>query len=149
MTDEELMALALEAAVSAQRAGNTPFGAVVARDGEVVATGGNEVVTACDPTAHGEVVAIRAACLQLRVLSLQECTLYTTCEPCDMCSGAIFATKIPRVVIGVVWADAPSYFNLRKHSFFRLVGRAGYQVEYTSGVLREECRKPYSVDAAK
>jgi len=149
MTDEELMALAIEAAHSAQKAGNPPFGSVVARDGEVVAAGSNEELTSCDPTAHGEVVAIRAACLQLSSLVLEGCTLYTTCEPCVICSGTIFATKIRRVVIGLVWADAPSYFNMRKRSFFHLVDRAGYQVEYRSGVLREECRKLYTPASGK
>jgi len=144
MTDEELMALAVKEARAARKAGNPPFGAVVAREGEVVAAGANEELTSVDPTAHGEVVAIRNACTKLRSLVLEGCTLYTTCEPCVICSGTIFATKIPRVVIGLVWADAPGYFNMRKRSFFHLVDRAGYQVEYTSGVLREECRKLYA-----
>lgn len=77
--------------------GGGPFGAVVARGGEVVATGVNRVVPSCDPTAHAEVNAIRAAASALGRFDLSDCELYTSCEPCPMCLGAIYWAHIGRI----------------------------------------------------
>ncbi|WP_134703230.1 nucleoside deaminase [Ammoniphilus sp. YIM 78166] len=74
-----------------------PFGAVIVKDGHIVATGCNEVTTNHDPTAHAEVQAIRAACKQLNHFQLTDCDLYTSCEPCPMCIGAIYWSR-PRAV---------------------------------------------------
>ncbi|MBZ5604826.1 MAG: nucleoside deaminase, partial [Acidobacteriia bacterium] len=84
---EQAIRLAIEN-VRANRGG--PFAALVVRDARVIATGTNQVTTANDPTAHAEIVAIRAACAELRSFQLDACDLYTTCEPCPMCLGAIY-----------------------------------------------------------
>lgn len=86
----ELMSLAIELAVANVREGGGPFGAVVAKDGQIVATGVNRVTATNDPTAHAEVVAIRAACAALGSFQLEGCELYASCEPCPMCLGAIY-----------------------------------------------------------
>jgi len=83
-----------------------PFGAVVVRDGKVVAEGFNQVTSANDPTAHAEVSAIRAACAALKTFSLAGCTLYTSCEPCPMCLGAIYWARLDRVVYANTRAEA-------------------------------------------
>jgi len=83
-----------------------PFGAVVVREGALVAEGFNQVTSANDPTAHAEVSAIRAACTALNSFSLAGCTLYTSCEPCPMCLGAIYWARLDRVVYANTRADA-------------------------------------------
>lgn len=83
-----------------------PFGAVVVKDGVVIAEGTNEVTSAGDPTAHAEVVAIRKACTELGSFQLDGCELYTTCEPCPMCIGAIYWARPDKVYYGSEKEDA-------------------------------------------
>jgi guanine deaminase len=88
---EEWMRAAIDLALENVRRGRGgPFGALVVKDGNLVATGTNSVTEENDPTAHAEVIAIRAACRALGSFQLERCTLYTSCEPCPMCLGAIF-----------------------------------------------------------
>ena len=75
-----------------------PFGAVVVRDGKVVGRGCNQVTSANDPTAHAEIVAIRAACKRLKTFHLDNCDLYTSCEPCPMCLSAIYWARLSRCI---------------------------------------------------
>jgi len=83
-----------------------PFGAVIVRDSKIVAEGVNRVTATNDPTAHAEVVAIRDACHKLGLFELKGCELYTSCEPCPMCLGAIYWARLARVYFGTVAADA-------------------------------------------
>jgi guanine deaminase len=83
-----------------------PFGAVVARDGEVIGEGFNRVTSSNDPTAHAEVVAIREACRTLQTFQLDECVIYASCEPCPMCLGAIYWARPKRLVIACTRDDA-------------------------------------------
>ncbi len=141
--DERFMAIALEEARRALAESNRPFGAVVVREGRVVARGRNLIERESDPTAHAELVAVRNACRALDTLSLEGATLYTTCEPCLMCTAAILWAKIPRVVIGAAWADAPTSFDKEKLAFFDVLGQGKYRFRYEVGVMREECVKLY------
>src|SRR6266508_3165488 len=98
MNDQEAIERCIELArVSAQR-GNHPFGSLITRNGALVAEGENLVITELDPTAHAETVASRNACRAVGSLDLTGCTLYTSCEPCWICSTAIRETNISRVV---------------------------------------------------
>jgi guanine deaminase len=83
-----------------------PFGAVVVKDGEIIAEGANCVTSANDPTAHAEIVAIRLACAKLGNFELRGCELYSSCEPCAMCLGAIYWAHAARVCFGSSAADA-------------------------------------------
>ncbi len=83
-----------------------PFGAVVVRDGAVVGEGWNRVTSDHDPTAHAEIVAIRAACARLGRFSLAGCVIYASCEPCPMCLAAIYWARIDRLVYGAAREDA-------------------------------------------
>jgi len=83
-----------------------PFGCVIVKDGEVVGRGNNRVTSTNDPTAHAEVVAIRAACQALGDFQLTGCTLYTSCEPCPMCLGAIYWARPDRIVFAASREDA-------------------------------------------
>ena len=83
-----------------------PFGCVIVKDGKVIGRGNNKVLTAHDPTAHAEVVAIRDACRRLNSHQLQGCTVYTSCEPCPMCLGAIYWARPDRIVYACTREDA-------------------------------------------
>jgi guanine deaminase len=83
-----------------------PFGAIVVRDGRIAGRGSNRVTSANDPTAHAEIVAIRAACRRLGTFRLDDCELYTSCEPCPMCLSAIYWARLRRVYYGNTRRDA-------------------------------------------
>jgi guanine deaminase len=97
---------AIELAVDNVRHGGGPFAALIVRDGAVIATGVNQVTLTNDPTAHAEVVAIRAACRILGAFQLAGCDLYTSCEPCPMCLGAIYWARPARVSFAATKDDA-------------------------------------------
>lgn len=99
--EEKFMAAAIALsfeAMRSQRGG--PYGAVVVKDGEIIGQGMNEVTSRNDPTAHAEMTAIRQACAQLDSWHLEGCELYTSCEPCPMCMGAIYWARLDRVYYG-------------------------------------------------
>jgi guanine deaminase len=101
------MAHAIRLAVENVRTGRGgPFAAVIVKDDRIIATGTNLVTSANDPTAHAEIVAIRVACAALHSFQLDSCDLYTTCEPCPMCLGAIYWARPRRVYFGGLAADA-------------------------------------------
>jgi guanine deaminase len=101
------MARAIELSIQNVRSGRGgPFAAVVVKDGKVIAEGVNQVTSSNDPTAHAEVVAIREACKKLGLFELKDCELYTSCEPCPMCLGAIYWARPARVYFGNTAADA-------------------------------------------
>lgn len=101
------MARAIELAIANVRSGHGgPFGAVVVRDGEIIAEAANSVTRTNDPTAHAEIVAIRKACAKLRQFELGGCELYASSEPCPMCLGAIYWARPVRVYFGSTAADA-------------------------------------------
>ena len=102
----ELMQRAIALAIENIKNGGGPFGALVAKNGAVIGEGANRVTPNCDPTAHAEIVAIREACSKLRDFQLEGCELYTSCEPCPMCLGAIYWARPARVYYGGSAADA-------------------------------------------
>lgn len=106
MKKEELMAMAIRLAEENIDTGGGPFGAVIARDGQVVATGVNRVTASCDPTAHAEVSAIRAAARALGTFDLHGCDIYSSCEPCPMCLSAIYWAHLDRVFYAGTKDDA-------------------------------------------
>ena len=113
-----------------------PFGAVISRKGEIIAQGHNEVLKSNDPTAHAEIVALRAAAESLGSWNLEGCTLTVTLEPCVMCAGAILAARIPRVVFGAWDAKAGAAGSV--HELLR-DRRLPLRAEVEAGVLEAEC----------
>ena len=103
---EDFMKLAIKLAVENVENGGGPFGAVIVRDNRVIATGANRVTANNDPTAHAEVCAIRAACRELQTFDLSGCDIYTSCEPCPMCLGAIYWAHIDHIYYGCNKHDA-------------------------------------------
>lgn len=101
------MARAIELAIENVRSGRGgPFAAVVVRDGRILAEGANSVTATNDPTAHAEITAIRNACRKLGAFELRDCEIYTSCEPCPMCLGAIYWARPARVYFGCTTSDA-------------------------------------------
>ncbi|MBL0018731.1 MAG: nucleoside deaminase [Bacteroidia bacterium] len=107
MEHEKWMQAAVDLSIAGVTSGEGgPFGAIVVKDGQIVGRGNNRVTTTNDPTAHAEVVAIRDACKNLGTFQLIGCTVYTSCEPCPMCLGAIYWARPDRVFFACTKADA-------------------------------------------
>ena len=105
--DERFMRMAIEASrAGMERGDGGPFGCVIVKDGNVVGSGNNRVTSDNDPTAHAEVVAIRNACANLKNFQLKDCTVYTSCEPCPMCLGALYWARPARIVYAATREDA-------------------------------------------
>ncbi len=104
--DNEYMRRAIALADESVRRGGGPFGAVIVKDGVIIAEGSNSVTILNDPTAHAEVSAIREACRRLGTFQLDGCTIYTSCEPCPMCLGAIYWAGIKQIFYGNNRKDA-------------------------------------------
>jgi tRNA(adenine34) deaminase len=132
----EFMQLALEEGRGAALAGEVPVGAVLVRDGEVIARSGNRTIRDCDPTAHAEIVVLREGARKLGNYRLAGTSLYVTIEPCSMCAGAIIQARVPLVVYG---CDDPKGGGVRSCFEILTHPRLNHQVEVTSGVLSNEC----------
>jgi tRNA(adenine34) deaminase len=135
--DERFMRAALEQALEAGRHNEVPVGAVVVLDDEIIGAGFNQPISAQDPTAHAEVVALRAASKRLGNYRLTGATLYVTIEPCQMCVGAMIHARLARVVYGTVEPKAGAIESaMRAHEHPAL----NHRMSATGGVLEAECR---------
>ncbi|HZV64667.1 MAG TPA: tRNA adenosine(34) deaminase TadA [Telluria sp.] len=135
MPDQDFMLLALEQARHAWALGEVPVGAVVVKDGEVIAAGFNQPIGRHDPTAHAEIMALRAAAEQLGNYRLPGCELYVTLEPCAMCAGAMMHARLARVVYGALdpkTGACGSILNLFEQE------ELNHHTEVVGGVLAEE-----------
>ncbi|MDD7303542.1 MAG: nucleoside deaminase [Bacteroidaceae bacterium] len=108
MEPNQFMQMAIDLAKENIKNGGGPFGAVIVKDGEIVATGVNRVTSNQDPTAHAEVQAIRAACQKLNTFVLAGCEIYSSCEPCPMCLGAIYWSRMSKLYFAASKDDAAS-----------------------------------------
>jgi tRNA(adenine34) deaminase len=134
--DERMMRLALEEAEACLDSGDVPVGAVIARDGDMLAAAGNARERMQDPTAHAEVLALREASDISDSWRLDGCTMYVTLEPCAMCAGATVLARVDRVVFGArdpKAGFAGSLGNLLQDE------RLNHRVDLTTGLLEEEC----------
>ena len=102
----EFMKRAIELSIESVNSGGGPFGTVIVKDKKILAEGSNEVTSTNDPTAHGEIVAIRKACTNLKNFNLSGCELYSSCEPCPMCLSAIYWARIKKVYFANTRNDA-------------------------------------------
>jgi guanine deaminase len=100
------MSRAVRLSIDNVHAGGGPFAAVIVKNGNVIAEGANQVTSSNDPTAHAEILAIRAACAKLGAFELRGCEIYTSCEPCPMCLGAIYWARLSRIYFAGAAADA-------------------------------------------
>ena len=136
MPSPTFMSIAIEEARAAGARGEVPVGCVVVSDGTIVARAGNRTIADHDPTAHAELIAIRAAASTLGSERLTDCDLYVTLEPCAMCAGAIIQARVPRVVYG---ADDPKGGAVRTCFAVLSHPKLNHQVQTTAGILAEEC----------
>lgn len=130
------MQAALDEAKKAAQMGEVPVGAVIVKDGMIIGKGHNETETLKDPTAHGEILAIRQAAKALGGWRLLGCQMFVTAEPCSMCAGAIVWSRIERLYIGTMDPKAGacgSVFNIPQDK------RLNHYVEIETGLMQEEC----------
>ncbi|MGZ8203965.1 MAG: tRNA adenosine(34) deaminase TadA [Burkholderiales bacterium] len=135
MTDEDYMREALALACDAAAAGEVPVGAVVVRDGAIIGRGYNHPISARDPTAHAEVIALRDAAQRMQNYRLGGCELYVTLEPCAMCVGAILHARIAKVVFG---APDPKTGACGSVVDLPAISRLNHHASFTGGVLAAE-----------
>lgn len=135
-TDEYWMHLALDQARLAAAAGEVPVGAVLVKNNEIVATGFNQPIGSCDPTAHAEVVVLRNAAQILSNYRVPETTLYVTIEPCAMCAGALVHARVQRLVFGAPEPRAGAVV-----STLQLLdgGQLNHRIDVSGGVLADQC----------
>ena len=135
-SDVEFMRQALHEARAVAQAGEVPVGAVLVSDGRAVASAGNQTIRDCDPTAHAEIVVLRAAAKMLGNYRLAGTTLYVTVEPCAMCAGAMVQARIDRLVYG---CDDPKGGAVRSCLEVLSHPKLNHRVEVVPGVLAGEC----------
>ena len=143
MDDKIYMKKAIELAKAAVEHGNEPFGAVLVKDDEIVFTNENQIYTKHDPTFHGEAGLIREFCEKIGITDLHEYTMYASCEPCFMCSGAMVWVKLGRLVYGASNDDLEKILgNEGGCNCSRIVFENSFwKPDVTEGVLREESIK--------
>lgn len=134
--DEKFMKEAVRQAKKAWKIGEVPIGCVIVYEGKIIGRGYNRRTTDKNPLAHAEIMAIKKASKKMNDWRLEDCTLYVTLEPCQMCSGAVVQARMKRVVVGCMNPKAGcagSILNMLQ------VEQFNHQVELTTGVLEEEC----------
>lgn len=138
------MRQAIALAVENVRNGGGPFGAVIVKDGKVVATGVNRVTLDNDPTAHAEVSAIRAACTRLGTFNLEGCVIYTSCEPCPMCLAAIYWAHIDKIYYGANQMDAAAVNFDDSFIYRELELKPENRHKPLENILHDEAQAPFN-----
>lgn len=143
------MRRAIELSINSVKEGGGPFGAVIARDGEIVAEGNNRVTINNDPTAHAEVNTIRNACAKLGVYDLEGCEIYTSCEPCPMCLGAIYWAHLDKIYYANDRKDAAK-IGFDDDFIYKEIALSPYRRQKPSEILlRDEAIKAFKMWQAK
>lgn len=138
-----------EAEKGVKRGHGGPFGAVVVRDGKIVSRAHNDVIFKNDPTNHAEMTAIRRAARKLNTFDLSDCEIYTTCEPCPMCLGAIHWAKMRKMYMGALRGDAAKIGFDDKFIYDVILGKANKKQVKVIREGREECLKVFKMFAEK
>lgn len=145
MTDKELMRRAIALSIDSVKNGGGPFGAVIARDGEVIAEGSNSVTIDNDPTAHAEINTIRKACKKLGTFDLTGCVIYTSCEPCPMCLGAIYWAHLDKIYFANNREDAAA-IDFDDDFIYKEIALPMYRRQKPSEILlRDEAIKAFQL----
>ena len=146
---EAFMREAIKLSAESVRSGGGPFGAVIVRDGEIIARGENRVTVCNDPTAHAEVSAIREAAARLGTYDLCGCEIYSSCEPCPMCLGAIYWARLDKLYYAGTRADAASVGFDDAHIYEELPLEPSQRELPTETLLREEAQRVFEAWAEK
>lgn len=146
MPREEFMKLAIEKAHEGATEGQSPFGACLVKEGEVVSCVHNLTRTSIDPTAHAEIQALRESCVKLKSLDLTGCEIYSTCEPCPMCFTACHYAKVSTIVYG---ASLEDFMNSggkgRVTTSYQMKGLLGSPIQVIGGFLRDEAIQLFTI----
>ncbi len=141
--NKEFMQRAIDLSIRNVADGGGPFGAVIVKDGEVVAEGVNRVTASCDPTAHAEVSAIREACRRQGTFKLDGCEIYTSCEPCPMCLSAIYWAGISRIYYANTKRDADKIGFGDNFIYDEIARPYNERAIPTSQMMREEAQEAF------
>jgi tRNA(Arg) A34 adenosine deaminase TadA len=147
--DQALMTRAIDLSLQSVADGGGPFGCVIAKNGVVIATGTNQVTTANDPTAHAEIVAIRAACRALDDFTLRGCHVYTSCEPCPMCLAGLWWARVDRITYANGRADAAAVGFDDKNIYAELSHPPGERKLPLRQMMRDQALVAFSAWRAK
>lgn len=142
-SDNKFMQMAIDLSIENVANGGGPFGAVIVKDGEVIATGTNRVTANNDPTAHAEVTAIRNACKKVADFQLKGSTIYTSCEPCPMCLSAIYWAGISRIFFGNTKEDAEAINFSDKFIYDEIALPIEKRSVATSMLMREQALRAF------
>ena len=148
-TPEAFMREAIKLSAESVRSGGGPFGAVIVRNGEIIARGENRVTVCNDPTAHAEVSAIREAAARLGTYDLSGCEIYSSCEPCPMCLGAIYWARLDKLYYAGTRADAANVGFDDAHIYEELPLDPSQRELPTETLLREEAQRVFEAWAEK
>lgn len=148
-TPEAFMREAIKLSAESVRSGGGPFGAVIVRNGEIIARGENRVTVCNDPTAHAEVSAIREAAARLGTYDLSGCEIYSSCEPCPMCLGAIYWARLDKLYYAGTRADAANVGFDDAHIYEELPLEPSQRELPTQTLLREEAQQVFEAWASK
>ena len=148
-TPEAFMREAIKLSAESVRSGGGPFGAVIVRNGEIIARGENRVTVCNDPTAHAEVSAIREAAARLGTYDLSGCEIYSSCEPCPMCLGAIYWARLDKLYYAGTRADAANVGFDDAHIYEELPLDPSQRELPTQTLLREEAQRVFEAWAEK
>ncbi len=140
LTDQELMQVAIDEAIKGLKIGDQPFGSVIVIDDEIVSIGRNKINSSFDITAHAEILAIKKASKEKKIIDFSEATIYATWEPCPMCLGAIISANISKLVIaGRPEKHNKKYGNYSVEKFLEL-SNFSEKIEVVTGVLENESK---------
>ena len=148
-TPAAFMREAIKLSAESVQSGGGPFGAVIVRDGEIIARGENRVTVCNDPTAHAEVSAIREAAARMGTYDLSGCEIYSSCEPCPMCLGAIYWARLDRLYYAGTRADAANVGFDDAHIYEELPLDPSQRELPTQTLLREEAQRVFEAWAGK
>lgn len=147
---DKYMKISVDEAYEGMRKGDGgPFGAVIVKNGKIIARGHNEVLKTNDPTAHAEVVAIRKACKLLKRFDLSDCEIYSSCEPCPMCFATVHWAKMKKLYYGCTRKDAANIGFDDKFIYDVIKGKSKHKQVQVINTNRDECLGPFKEWSAK
>ena len=141
----KFMAKAIELSINSANTIGGPFGSVIVKDTKIIAEGSNKVTFLNDPTAHGEVVAIREACKKLKTFDLSGCEIYTSCEPCPMCLSAIYWSRLDKIYYANTREDAKKIDFDDSFIYLEIPKKIGDRKIKMTQMLRDEALKSFEI----
>ena len=142
---KKFMAKAIELSINSANTIGGPFGSVIVKDSEIIAEGSNKVTSSNDPTAHGEIVAIREACKKLKTFDLSDCEIYTSCEPCPMCLSAIYWSRLNKIYYANTRDDAKKIDFDDSFIYLEIPKKIGDRKIKMTQMLRDDALKAFEI----